>query len=51
MDFDLIISDEAHRSMREVLEYFVGFKLGLTANRNSKHALRINARRYLNRTI
>ena len=34
-DFDLIISDEAHRSIsgnaRAVFEYFVGFKLGLTA--------------------
>ncbi|MEI7669444.1 MAG: DEAD/DEAH box helicase family protein, partial [Pseudomonadota bacterium] len=34
-DFDLLISDEAHRSItgnyREVFEYFVGFKLGLTA--------------------
>ena len=34
-DFDLVISDEAHRSLgrksRRVFEYFVGFKLGLTA--------------------
>jgi type I restriction enzyme R subunit len=34
-DFDLIISDEAHRSIsgnsRAVFEYFNGFKLGLTA--------------------
>jgi len=34
-DFDLIISDEAHRSIsgnsRAVSEYFVGYKLGLTA--------------------
>ncbi len=34
-DFDLIISDEAHRSIngiaRNVFEYFIGFKLGLTA--------------------
>ncbi|MFI3220082.1 MAG: DEAD/DEAH box helicase family protein [Methylococcales bacterium] len=34
-DFDLLISDEAHRSIsgnaRAVFEYFVGFKLGLTA--------------------
>jgi len=33
--FDLVISDEAHRSLgsssRKVFEYFVGFKLGLTA--------------------
>lgn len=34
-DFELVISDEAHRSIngnaRAVLEYFVGYKLGLTA--------------------
>jgi len=34
-DFDLVISDEAHRSLgarsRKVFEYFNGFKLGLTA--------------------
>lgn len=34
-DFDLIISDEAHRSLgasnRAVFEYFIGYKLGLTA--------------------
>lgn len=34
-DFDLIISDEAHRSIggnaRAVFEYFKGFKIGLTA--------------------
>ena len=34
-DFDLLISDEAHRSMsgnsRAVFEYFIGYKLGLTA--------------------
>lgn len=34
-DFDLVISDEAHRSIggnaRAVFEYFVGHKLGLTA--------------------
>ena len=33
--FDLVISDESHRSLgarsRKVFEYFVGFKLGLTA--------------------
>ena len=33
--FDLVISDEAHRSLgarsRRVFEYFIGFKLGLTA--------------------
>ena len=35
VDFDLVISDEAHRSIggnsRAVFEYFTGFKLGLTA--------------------
>lgn len=34
-DFDLVISDEAHRvlgsSNRAIFEYFVGYKLGLTA--------------------
>lgn len=34
-DFDLVISDEAHRSIggnaRALFEYFVGYKLGLTA--------------------
>ena len=34
-DFDLVISDEAHRSIsgnaRSVFNYFVGYKLGLTA--------------------
>lgn len=34
-DFDLVISDEAHRSLggvsRAVFEYFLGYKLGLTA--------------------
>ena len=34
-DFDLVISDEAHRSIsgnaRSVFEHFVGYKLGLTA--------------------
>jgi len=34
-DFDLIISDEAHRSIsgnsRTIFEYFIGYKLGLTA--------------------
>ena len=34
-DFDLVISDEAHRSIngnaRDVFNYFVGYKLGLTA--------------------
>jgi len=35
MDFDLVISDEAHRSIngnsRAVFEYYIGYKLGLTA--------------------
>ena len=35
VDFDLVISDEAHRSIggnsRAVFEYFTGYKLGLTA--------------------
>ncbi|MGL4759103.1 MAG: DEAD/DEAH box helicase family protein [Patescibacteria group bacterium] len=35
IDFDLVISDEAHRSIggnsRAVFEYFLGYKLGLTA--------------------
>jgi len=34
-DFELVISDEAHRSIggnsRNVFEYFIGYKLGLTA--------------------
>lgn len=34
-DFDLVVSDESHRSIggnaRAVFEYFVGYKLGLTA--------------------
>lgn len=34
-DFDLVISDEAHRSIggnaRAVFEYFIGYKMGLTA--------------------
>lgn len=43
-DFDLIISDEAHRSIngtaRCVFDYFIGFKLGLTATPKDylKHA-------------
>lgn len=35
IDFELVISDEAHRSIgwnsRAVFEYFIGYKLGLTA--------------------
>jgi type I restriction enzyme, R subunit len=34
-DFDLVVSDEAHRSIggneRAVLEYFFGYRVGLTA--------------------
>ena len=34
-DFDFVISDEAHRSIggnaRAVFDYFIGYKLGLTA--------------------
>ena len=34
-DFDLVISDESHRSLggqsKKVFEYFIGYKLGLTA--------------------
>lgn len=43
-DFDLIIADESHRAIngnaRAVFEYFVGFKLGLTATPKDylKHA-------------
>ena len=41
-DFDLIISDESHRSIggnaRAVFEYFMGYKLGLTAT--PKHYLK-----------
>jgi len=43
-DFDFVISDEAHRSIngiaRKVFEYFIGFKLGLTATPKDylKHA-------------
>lgn len=35
IDFDLVISDESHRSLgasnRAIFEYFIGYKLGLTA--------------------
>jgi type I restriction enzyme, R subunit len=38
-DFDLVISDEAHRSIggnsRAVFEYFIGYKLGLTVGQMS----------------
>ena len=37
-DFDLVISDEAHRSIggnaRAVFDYFIVYKLGLTATPN-----------------
>jgi type I restriction enzyme R subunit len=59
-DFEFVISDEAHRSIggnsRAVFEYFVGFKLGLTAtpknylkgiNRDNKDDLRDYERRLL----
>ena len=48
-DFDLVISDEAHRSIggnaRAVFEYFIGYKLGLTATPKDylKHLHRSNA--------
>ena len=46
-DFDLVISDEAHRSLggqsRRVFEYFHGYKLGLTATpKNYLKAVDIN---------
>lgn len=47
-DFDLVISDEAHRSIggnsRAVFEYFIGYKLGLTATPKDylKHIDRIS---------
>jgi type I restriction enzyme R subunit len=38
-DFDLVISDEAHRSIggnaRAVFDYFIGYKLGLTPRRGT----------------
>ncbi len=49
-DFDLVISDEAHRSIggnsRAVFEYFIGYKLGLTATPKDylKKALNIEYR-------
>ncbi len=57
-DFDLIISDEAHRSIggnaRAVFEYFVGYKLGLTATPKDylkKLELNPNDQRELERRI
>lgn len=50
IDFDLVISDEAHRSIggnsRAVFEYFVGYKLGLTATPKDylKNIKKINQR-------
>ena len=39
-DFDLVISDEAHRSIggnsRAVFEYFIGYKLGLTDRKSTR---------------
>jgi len=47
--FDLVISDEAHRSLgarsRKVFEYFIGFKLGLTAT--PKDFLKSNDARHI----
>ena len=47
-DFDLVISDEAHRSIsgnsRAVFEYFVGYKLGLTATpKKDRKSTRLNS--------
>ena len=60
-DFDLVISDEAHRSIggnaRAVFEYFVGYKLGLTATpknylkRVDREAMRVNDPRALERRM
>ena len=56
-DFDLIIVDEAHRTIngkaRDVFEYFIGYKIGLTATPkdyfrgvNTKQLLSINLYEY-----
>jgi len=60
-DFDLVISDEAHRSIggnsREVFEYFIGYKLGLTATprdylkKTDKSALHASDPRELERRL
>lgn len=60
-DFDLVISDEAHRSIggnsRAVFEYFIGFKLGLTATprdylkKVDKDGLRLSDPRELERRL
>jgi type I restriction enzyme, R subunit len=48
-DFDFVISDEAHRSIggnaRAVFDYFIGYKLGLTATPKDylKHLKKANA--------
>lgn len=51
-DFDLVISDEAHRSIsgnsRAVFEYFIGYKLGLTATPKD-YLKKINPARINNR--
>jgi type I restriction enzyme R subunit len=56
-DFDLVISDEAHRSIggnaRAIFEYFIGYKLGLTATPKDylKKIDRANDQRDLERRI
>lgn len=56
-DFDLIISDEAHRSIggnaRALFEYFFGYKLGLTATPKDylKNSLKVNNIRDIERRI
>jgi type I restriction enzyme R subunit len=61
-DFDLVISDEAHRSIggnaRALFEYFIGYKLGLTATPrdylkkfNTKNSSRNDPREYERRLL
>lgn len=61
-DFDLVISDEAHRSIggnaRAVFDYFIGYKLGLTAtprdylkNLDKEDATSNNPREYERRLL
>jgi type I restriction enzyme R subunit len=59
-DFDLVISDEAHRSIggnsRAVFEYFIGYKLGLTATpkdylKNMDHINQADPREIERRTL
>jgi type I restriction enzyme, R subunit len=61
-DFDLVISDEAHRSIggnaRALFEYFIGYKLGLTATPrdylkrfNEKNPSRNDPREYERRLL